>query len=326
MKKNTSKRIIEYIYLKKRVTAKDLVDHFEISRQAIFKHHLSKLLKSGTIYKIGKPPRVFYSSVEKKADKKEYQISSAIKNLIEKRFIEITPTGEIEEGWNAFMNWCAKRELDVLKSAKDYTNIIKKYDTIRKNGLLDGMMKMRNTFPKVYLDYLFYLDFYSIERFGKTKLGKTLLYAKQSQNKMMIRTLAKEIKPSIKNLIKKYKISAVGFIPPTVKREVQLMKELENSLDLKISKINITKIKTPITVPQKTLSKLEDRIENAKATFVVREKASYKNVILIDDAVGSGATLNEVAAQIKERGVAKGKIIGLVITGSIKGFDVISEV
>jgi len=41
----------------------------------------------------------------------------------------------------------------------------------------------------------------------------------------------------------------VGFIPPTVKREVQLMKELENNLDFKIGKINITKIKTPITVP-----------------------------------------------------------------------------
>ena len=33
-------------------------------------------------------------------------------------------------------------------------------------------------------------------------------------------------------LIKKYKIDAVGFIPPTVKREVQLMKELEKKLGL----------------------------------------------------------------------------------------------
>ncbi|PIR58402.1 MAG: hypothetical protein COU70_01010, partial [Parcubacteria group bacterium CG10_big_fil_rev_8_21_14_0_10_35_15] len=81
----------------------------------------------------------------------------------------------------------------------------------------------------------------------------------------------------------------VGFIPPTVKREVQLMKELENGLDLKISKLGITKVKTPITVPQKTLSKLEDRVENAKMTFVVSEKMLCKNILLIDDAVGSGA-------------------------------------
>jgi len=326
MKKNTSERIIEYINLKKRVTAKNLVDYFEISRQAIFKHHLSKLLKSEVISKIGRPPKVFYSLTKKTADKKEYLISNTVKNLIEKQFIEITPAGEIEKGWNAFINWCLKRELDVPQSAKSYVNIIRKYDAVRKNGLLDGMRKMKNTFPKVYLDHLFYLDFYSIERFGKTKLGKTLLYAKQSQNKMMIRALAKEIKPSIKNLIKKYKIDAIGFVPPTVKREVQLMKELENNLDFKIGKIDITKIKTPITVPQKTLSKLEDRVENAKMTFIVGEKVFCKNIILIDDAVGSGATLNEIAAQIKERKIAKGKIVGLAITGSIKGFDVISEI
>jgi predicted amidophosphoribosyltransferase len=92
-----------------------------------------------------------------------------------------------------------------------------------------------------------------------------------------------------------------------------------------VSKISITKIKTDIVVPQKTLNKLEDRVENAKKTFVVNEMGKYKNVLLIDDAVGSGATLNEVAKQIKEKGIAK-KIIGLAITGSFKGFDVISEV
>ncbi|MDP2930846.1 MAG: hypothetical protein Q8N56_04595 [bacterium] len=326
MKKSTSERIIEYIDLKRRVTAKELVDYFEISRQAIFKHHLSKLLKSGMISKIGKPPKVFYSLIEKTTDKKEYSISGAIRDLIEKRFIEITPTGEIEKGWDAFVNWCTKRELDILKSAKDYASVIGKYDAIRKNGLLDGMRKMKNTFSKVYLDRLFYLDFYSIERFGKTKLGKTLLYAKQSQNKMMIKELVREIKPNIKKLIRKYNVDMVGFIPPTVKREIQLMKELENGLDLKISKIDITKIKTPVTVPQKTLSKLEDRVENARMTFVAGEKVFCKNILLIDDAVGSGATLNEIAGQIKKKGIAKGKVIGLAITGSIKGFDVISEV
>lgn len=326
MKTNTSERIIKYISIKKRVTAKELVDHFGISRQAIFKYHLSKLLKSGAVSKVGRPPKVFYGPAGKTMDKKRYEILPIIKSLIEKRFIEITPAGEIEKGWDAFINWCTKRELDILKSAKDYANIIKKYDSIRKDGLLDGMRKMKNTFPKVYLDRLFYLDFYSIERFGKTKLGKTLLYAKQSQNKMMIKELTGEIRPNIKRLVKKYKVDMVGFIPPTVKREVQFMRELENNLDLKISQIDITKIKTPIIVPQKTLSKLEDRVENARTTFVVGDKTVCKNILLIDDAVGSGATLNEIAGQIKEKKVCKGKIIGLAITGSIKGFDVISEV
>ena len=48
-------------------------------------------------------------------------------------------------------------------------------------------------------------------------------------------------------------------------------------------------------------------------------------MVLIDDALGSGATLNEVAKKIKNQKVAK-EIIGVAITGSFSGFEVISEV
>lgn len=58
----------------------------------------------------------------------------------------------------------------------------------------------------------------------------------------------------------------------------------------------------------------------------MNDRGGYNNILLIDDAIGSGATLNETAAQIKNKGICKGKIIGLAITGSFKGFDVISEV
>ena len=104
------------------------------------------------------------------------------------------------------------------------------------------------------------------------------------------------------------------------------MKELEKNLHLDLRRISIVKAKTEVMVPQKTLNKLADRIENARKTIIVDEKGEHKNILLVDDAVGSGATLNETAAQIRVKGIAKGKIIGLAITGSFKGFDVISEV
>jgi predicted amidophosphoribosyltransferase len=84
--------------------------------------------------------------------------------------------------------------------------------------------------------------------------------------------------------------------------------------------------KTPIIVPQKTLSKLPDRIENANATIVVEDNRVYKNILLIDAAVGSGATLNETARHIREKRLCSGTIYGLAITGSFKGFEVITEV
>ncbi len=103
------------------------------------------------------------------------------------------------------------------------------------------------------------------------------------------------------------------------------MHELEEGLKLNTGRIKIEKIKTEIIVPQKTLSKINDRIENAEKTIILTENRKYKNILLIDDAVGSGATLNETAKQIKEKKIAK-KVIGIAITGSFKGFDVISEV
>jgi predicted amidophosphoribosyltransferase len=81
-----------------------------------------------------------------------------------------------------------------------------------------------------------------------------------------------------------------------------------------------------VAVPQKTLNKLADRIENAKNTIVVSGDSSFHNILLIDDAVGSGATLNETAKKVRDKKMCKGKIIGLAVTGSFNGFDVISEV
>ena len=104
------------------------------------------------------------------------------------------------------------------------------------------------------------------------------------------------------------------------------MKELQKKLHLGLREVKISKIKTSVIVPQKTLAKLGDRIENAKQTIIVEEKGKFDNILLIDDAVGSGSTLNETAGQIRAKKLVKGKIVGLAITGSFKGFDIISEV
>jgi hypothetical protein len=40
--------------------------------------------------------------------------------------------------------------------------------------------------------------------------------------------------------------------------------------------------------------------------------------------VGSGATMNEIALKLKDQYLAK-EVFGLAITGSYKGFEVISE-
>ena len=65
------------------------------------------------------------------------------------------------------------------------------------------------------------------------------------------------------------------------------------------------KISGIIPIPQKSLNKLEERIVNAENTFSVPEKNVYNHIILIDDAFGSGATLNMIAEKLKAKKVGK---------------------
>lgn len=320
----TIEKILNLVEEKGQIAAGELADDLGISRQALYKH-LPKLLSSGRLAKTGKPPKVFYALGEKLQEKVAYEINLETKKIIEQNYFIITPSGERLEGFSGFVYWCEKQKLPVEKTAKEYLETLKKYSVFKKDGVINGMPKMRGTFEKVYLDGIYYLDFYSIERFGKTKLGQMLLYAKQSQNKKLMHELIGDVGPAIEKILKKLKIEGVGYISPTVKREVQFMRELRKKLNLPVREIDITKIKTSIIVPQKTLNKLDDRIENAKRTFVVSQNGYFGTILLIDDAVGSGATLNEVAKKIKDKKLAK-KVFGLAIAGSFKGMDVISEV
>lgn len=321
----TSIRIIEYLRKNQQASVNELVEYLQLSRMAVSRQ-LSNLLAQDKLVKIGKPPKVFYQlKAGDISEKKTALIRDDVKKVIEENFLFITPTGERRQGLDGFEFWCEKTNQNVEKSASEYVKTLKKYNKFKRGGVIDGMLKFKTTFKKVGLDKIFYLDFYSIERFGKTKLGQLLLYAKQSQDKKLMRELDAEVKSKIDNIIRKYKIDGIGFIPPTVKREVQFMKELEKNLHENVRRVSIVKIKTAVIVPQKTLTKLSDRVENAKNTIIVDERGTFKNILLIDDAVGSGATLNETALQIKQKKIAK-KVIGLSITGSFKGFDVISEV
>ena len=326
---SNSEKIIQYL-VNNQATVNDIAEYLGISRQAVHRI-LNNLVDEGNATKVGKPPKVFYSVSEQTTKSISFTsdaflIDNITKEIIDENFLFITPFGQKLIGWDGFTNWCSDRKQDISKMTKLYVQTVKKYDGFKKDGLVDGMNKIKSTFEDVALDEVFYLDFYSVEIFGKTKLGQLLLFAKQSQDITLMNQLIDGIKPSVLDVIEKFNIDGVAFIPPTVKREHQLMKQLQRRLNLGTRIISLVKIKTPVIVPQKTLNKLDDRIINARETIVVDDNGKYSNVLILDDAVGSGSTLNEVAKKIRQKGICSGKIIGLAITGSVKGFDVISEV
>ena len=68
-----------------------------------------------------------------------------------------------------------------------------------------------------------------------------LHFAKQGQNKFLMRILITEIKEKIKTFIKINKIEAVGFVPPTIRREVQIMTFIKEHLNIPLPILEIKK-------------------------------------------------------------------------------------
>lgn len=324
MRTDTAEKIIKYIGEKQEVRPKELADYLGIGYPALFRQ-LKKLQLQGLISKKGTSPRVYYIPGEISPSLPKADVSAGIVKYINQNFLTITPSGQKLVGLIGFDDWCKRHNLPLNKTAEEYYKTRQKYDRYLQKGLINGMHKLKNTFYRVYLDKLYYLDFYSIERFGKTKLGSLLIHAKQSQNRQLIGEIFEIIKPKITQLIRQESIDAIGFIPPTLPRVIQFQKEIERLFHTSLPKIEIVKVTNDIPVAQKTLSKLSDRVENASTTIIVPASTTYKNILLIDDALGSGATLNETARKIKDRGRVTNNIIGLAITGSFKGFEVLNE-
>ncbi|MBL7159903.1 hypothetical protein ISS85_05480 [Candidatus Microgenomates bacterium] len=329
-KKITSKdRILSYIRENKKARVEDLRGYLDVSRQLIHRH-LSKLLKNNFIIKSGKPPLVFYEIKTRKEKSVASDISITSKEYIDSRYFWVSPTGNILSGFKGFEAWVESiKQINQLGFlADEYVKTRKKADAyFGSNGLINATKKIDKTLASRFINKVFYLDFYSLPKYGKTRLGQLVLYGKQAQKSSLIKIISQEIQPKIKEIVNQYKINAIGFIPATIPRQIQFLKELEKTLKINLPKIDFVKAyRGEIPVAQKTLSKLEQRIENAKSTIFIKDASiKYENVLLIDDAVGSGASLNETAKKIKEEGVAK-KVIGFAIVGSYKGFDVIREV
>ena len=313
------------------LSVKEITDKLSVSKQMV---HLvlTKLLQKGLILKMGRTPKTIYrlkaNKTSRVSEGEVLYLSDPENEYLDKNFILVTETGDLLKGSIAFEHWCAQRKLPVQKTMNEFIVTKKKYaGYYDKHGIVNGTEKLKNTkgYDKIHLDELFYLDFYAIERFGKTPLGTLLHYAKQGQNKYLMRIMMDEIKNKIHQFIKLHKADVIGFVPPTIKREVQIMKFIQNNLQVALPVLDIKKISGIIPVPQKSLSKLDERINNAENTFAVSGNHQYKHLILIDDAVGSGSTLNQIAGKVKNKKLAK-KITGLAVVGSFKGFDVITDV
>lgn len=324
MTTDTKERIIQFIKAKGRARVIDLVGFLGIGTTAIHRQ-LKKLVAIGILIKIGTAPKVFYVLAEKGAGPGE---EGKTNETVEKTFLYVTPSGEMLYGRKGLEVWAKKAGRETNSAIAEYVKIREKASSFVGNqGWIDATEKIKNTFKDIYVDKVLYKDFYALPVFGKTRLGQLVLYGKQSQNAEIIRRTAEESKELIERIIAFFDIQAIGFLPHSIPRRLQYLKEFRKYLNLELPEIDLVKAYIgKIPVAQKTLTSLGERIENARKTIMIKDlEPRFESIMLIDDAVGSGATLNETAKKLKAIGVAK-KVIGFAVVGSMKGFEVIREI
>lgn len=329
--RKTKQEIIDYINNKGMVSPHELAKAINIGASMTHRY-LKDLTEQKVLLKHGMPPKVYYSvSPTAKYDKKmptEFNIDTDTQKLIEENFILLTPDGTEVPGFQGFIDWCTARNLNISTKAQEYEKLFNKYFEFKKDGVIDATSKISNTFSSQnrFLDSMYYLHPYSLPIFGKLKIAHWLFHGKQTQNKRLIKKVLDIVVPEIENFIQKEGVGAIAFVSPTVPRAIQFMKELQKAIHSNLPHIMIEKIKTPILVQQKSLKDVQERVQNAESTLIVKGSGGkYKKVLIIDDFTGSGSTLNVLAKKCKAQNIAD-QVVGLTITGSMNGFEVIKEI
>lgn len=328
----TLQKILNLFKGKEKLWVTQLSQRSWLSRTIIHKY-IKVLVEQGELTKSWVWPRVFYQLADHNVSDQKEDVSVPIfdyatKNLLDDIFLKFSPTGEKMLGATWLAQWCKKRDLDPKEKATAYINIYKHIQSLRDDcGLLDATDAFEKNVDTYHMTATYYADQYKWMDFGRGKLAELTFYGKQSQSRTLIDESVGLFVDKITCFVRQRHIDAIAFVPPSISRQQQLLYIINTHIDQTIPRIHIEKFYTGDTkIPQKSLKKRADRIENAQKTIYVRDETTknYKTVLLIDDFVGSGATLNETAKKLKQEGVDK--VIGFAIVGNMDlKYEVINE-
>jgi len=312
----TKEKILLLLKSKKKLSARELRETIGVSESLIHRH-LKKLLKEEKIEKRGSPPVVFYFIKSLN--------NTGIKSVIIKdNFLEIAADGSFLYGELGFQIWCEKRKLDITETVKNFEKTFQEIQKQKINHLIDATNKIKNSFTENFLEKLYYFDFYSYPIFGKTLLGKLVLYAKQNSDIALMKLISKKVFEVLSAFIQKEKFDLISFIPHSVPRKENFLQKTFSYFPFISGKKIFQKIFVDHPVAQKTLKSKKEREENAEKTLFLTKEIFPKKILLIDDACGSGATLQIAARKIKNKS-PNSQIYAFCLVGSQKGFEVIAE-
>lgn len=315
----TRQRIVELLR-NQRLSPSDIQQKIGISAPVVYAH-LRFLVERGFIKKFGSAPRVLYTVREKTSI-----------DVVDEHFVFQDSLGGLHFGMNGFHLWSDRglKKLSFEEKVDRYAERISAMESNNHDGFFDMIKKLQNIVAlgeDIYLKEMVCLSLRSVQDFGRTKMGVYMDVVKSVANMKFMDVVLDFATPLIIAYAKKKQVNAIGFIPPTRKRSKQIMTLLEKRIrksPLRVAVIDIKKIRADTPREQKTIRDLQGRIYNADHTFLISQYShvhNYKKILLVDDFIGSGTTLNQVAKMLRQRGFA-GETFGLGVVGEERGYSV----
>jgi len=326
LEKSTKSKILEFVKQKWAISVKEIKEKFDIY-PTIIHRHLKSLLDDNFLTKIGKTPNVLY--IPKSINTTDFVLWYEDMEWLGQNYYNYDSDGKILSGYEWFANRCKSRNFDIAEQYENYKSI-SSYMKKKKNniGLIDWKKYLSDRLWEIFVDELYFVDSYQVWHFGRSKLGTITFYAKQSQNKELMRQVINIIKFPILSYIKQNKIDAICFAPPSVKRWVQLMTEIKKWLKIDLPELKLLKMfPNGIIIPQKSLKSMDQRKKNAENTIFFRpNQIPSENLLFVDDFMWSGSTINFCSKKLKDAKLAK-KITAICLLGNVDTeYDVINEI
>jgi len=293
----------------------EITKQLSVSKQSV---HLclKKLQEEEIVQKFGRVPLTFYKLIPGSVAGEEVHINlTEDEQAAVNTFTRLNAYGKLITGIPAIADYSKNTDRGLHEFIKLFAaeriRINRNKDT---SQLINGHNNFRQQVgvSDYNVNDLYHVDYANVGSFGKSRLGILVELAKTTQNDTVFELLLNDIKKQIVNFIYMSDFDCVAFVPPTIPRERQIMKVLEEELAIALPKINIHKVFNEVPVAQKSRLTKASRAINAENSFMIPKQAKYKHLLLIDDIMTTGITLNTIAQKIKRKKIAI-KITGLTI-------------
>jgi len=273
---------------------------------------LKSLLNSGQIIRKGRSPRTYYSLAKPGSQSSEtvLQLTDQQRETLQSDFLIVKKEGHQVTGVKAVCDYAQDRNEDPQLIAEEFIKSREKQRAhldLDDSGAADQieLLEEKDAIDVGVIERFNFADYNVVGAYGHTATAKKLYTAKHSGNALMQLQLFRETERQIHEVIEEYGIDAVAFIPGCTSQGKALMNRWKEALDLPLPHVNLVRAIEENPLSQDRISLQSDRELAAEGTLAVSDHRRFQHVLLLDDEVLSGTTIQHAAHSIKESEVAE---------------------